>query len=321
MLRTERYLTHVIVIGIAIALTGYVADPAVHFPAYLTARLGPLNAEAVAVTPNGNVGDVSLGRYDTIIKPVSIPTAALPTHSAFTYSVQPGETIAAIAAKFKVTVSQIRWSNSDLISSPTVVTGQTIVIPPVPGIVITVKAGDTLANLGAAYKVDAGAIYDYNRLRSTQLVLGSTLVIPDGIGPAFPPPPAQSQWGGGGGTMPTVVVTCCLGPYLNNGFPVGWCTYLPATKRQVTWSGNAGYWYVNARAQGYAVGPTPKVGAIMVTWESSLGHVAYVETVNADGSWTVSEMNYVAFNVIDLRTIKPGQLGTRLIGFIYLTRS
>ncbi len=55
----------------------------------------------------------------------------------------------------------------------------------------------------------------------------------------------------------------------------------------------------------------------MVTWESSLGHVAYVESVNADGSWTVSEMNYVAFDVIDLRTIKPGQLGTRLVGFIY----
>ena len=63
--------------------------------------------------------------------------------------------------------------------------------------------------------------------------------------------------------------------------------------------------------------PTPKVGAIMVTWERYLGHVAYVESVNADGPWTVSEMNYVAFNVIDLRTIKPGQLGTRLVGFIY----
>ena len=117
--------------------------------------------------------------------------------------------------------------------------------------------------------------------------------------------------------MPTKVVSCCLGPYLDNGFPVGWCTYLPATKRNVTWGGNAGYWYDNARAQGYAVGPTPKVGAIMVTWESYLGHVAYVENVNADGSWTVSEMNYVGFDVIDLRTIKPGQLGTRLIGFIY----
>ena len=90
-----------------------------------------------------------------------------------------------------------------------------------------------------------------------------------------------------------------------------------ATKRNVTWSGNAGWWYANAAAQGYAVGPTPKVGAIMVTWESLAGHVAYVESVNADGSWTVSEMNALAFDVIDVRTIKPGQLGTELEGFIY----
>jgi surface antigen len=65
------------------------------------------------------------------------------------------------------------------------------------------------------------------------------------------------------------------------------------------------------------VGAKPKVGAIMVTWESYLGHVAYVESVSADGSWTVSEMNFVAFGVISTRTIKPGELSGRLVGFIY----
>jgi surface antigen len=85
----------------------------------------------------------------------------------------------------------------------------------------------------------------------------------------------------------------------------------------VTWSGDAGYWYQNASAKGYAVGPTPRVGSIMVTWESWAGHVAYVEAVYPDGSWMVSEMNWVAFYVIDQRTIKPGQLGSALVGFIY----
>jgi surface antigen len=55
----------------------------------------------------------------------------------------------------------------------------------------------------------------------------------------------------------------------------------------------------------------------MVTWESWAGHVAYVEAVNPDGSWVVSEMNWTAFDVIDERTIRPGQLGSRLVGFIY----
>ena len=315
-MRIDRYLSHAIVLAVAVTLSGYVGDTGRNFPAYPTARPGPLNAEALVFGAGGTVGDVSLGRYSTIIKPLSIPVEPPRSHSPSTYSVLPGETLATIAAKFNVTASQIRWSNTNLTASETVVAGENLIIPPVSGIVVTVKAGDTLDSLGSAYQVDAASIADYNRLRNLQLAAGTLLVVPDGIGPAFPPPPAQYQWRGGRGPMPTVVVTCCLGPY-HSAFPYGWCTYLPATKRKVTWSGNAGYWYVNAKAQGYAVGPTPKVGAIMVTWESYLGHVAYVESVNADGSWTVSEMNYVSFGVIDLRTIKPGQLGTRLVGFIY----
>jgi surface antigen len=54
----------------------------------------------------------------------------------------------------------------------------------------------------------------------------------------------------------------------------------------------------------------------MVTRESiAYGHVAYVEAVNRDGSWTISEMNFVGWNVKSVRTIKPGQLP--LVGFIY----
>jgi CHAP domain len=101
-------------------------------------------------------------------------------------------------------------------------------------------------------------------------------------------------------------------------FPFGQCTYYVATRRNVTWSGNAGQWYANASAQGYAVGPTPRAGSIMVTWESSLGHVAYVEYVNPDGSYVVSEMNNSAlggWGIVNQRTITPGSVP--LIGFIY----
>ena len=144
------------------------------------------------------------------------------------------------------------------------------------------------------------------------------LVIPGGVGGAFPPPPAlYAIMAASRSAFAVQRLGCCLGPYINNKFPVGWCTYYVATWRNVTWNGDAGYWYANAAAQGYAVGPTPKVHSIMVTWESWAGHVAYVESVNADGSWTVTEMNWLAFDVIDQRTIKPGQLGSRLVGFIY----
>jgi len=278
-----------------------------------------VNAEAIMVAEGGESGDVSLGRYSTIIKPISIPTSAAISHSPFMYTVVAGENLKTIAYHFHITVAEIRWSNSNLYSNDSVATGDQIVIPPVHGIVVTTKATDTVTSLATKYQVDAQSIIDFNRLRTPALTSGMTLVIPGGIGGAFPPPPALYQIVAGLSTAAfnVKVIGCCLGPYVNNKFPVGWCTYYVATKRNITWSGDAGYWYANASAQGVPVGPTPKVGSIMVTWESWAGHVAYVEAVNPDGSWVVSEMNWVAFNVIDERTIKPGQLGSRLVGFIY----
>jgi LysM repeat protein len=318
-LRISRYLTHAVVLGIAVAMSSYAAMDR-HFATTLTARLGPVNAEAVVVGEGGDVGDVSMGRYSTIIKPVAIPTAAPLNHQAFSYTVAAGENLSAIAAKYNVTVAEIRWSNTNLMSTDSVATGDQIVVPPVHGIVVKTKATDTVEALGAKYQVDPQLIIDFNRLRTpSQLTPGTILVLPGGTGGAFPPPPPLYQIlrGGAPSGYQYHVVGCCLGPYVNNKFPVGWCTYYVATKRNVTWTGDAGYWYANAAAQGYAVGATPKVGSIMVTWESWAGHVAYVEAVNPDGSWMVSEMNWVAFNVIDERTIKPGQLGQRLVGFIY----
>src|SRR6202521_2633742 len=187
-----------------------------HFPSSLTARLGAVNAEAVVVSEGGTVGDVSLGRYSTIIKPVSIPTSAPINRMPMTYAVAAGENLTSIAAKYGVTVSQIRWSNTNLIASDSVATGQQIVIPPVPGIVVTTKASDTFDSLGAKYQVDPQVIIDFNRLRSTQLAAGISIVIPNGVGGAFPPPPALYQLlarSGTGGSFHAHVIGCCLGAY------------------------------------------------------------------------------------------------------------
>jgi surface antigen len=105
------------------------------------------------------------------------------------------------------------------------------------------------------------------------------------------------------------------GPFPNH-FAFGFCTWWVATRRFIPWLGNANQWPAGARAAGFAEGPMPKVGAVMVTAESSIGHVAYVESASADGSmWTVSEMNFTAWDVVDHRTIHRGQVP--LVTFIY----
>jgi LysM repeat protein len=313
-------LTHAVVLAIAVAISGY-ASMDRHFQSSLTASLGPVNAEAVVSGEGGTVGDVSLGRFSTIIKPVAIPLSAPISHTLVTYTVADGDSLKTIAARFNVTVSQIRWSNTNLISNDLIAIGDQIVIPPVPGIVVTTKASDTLESLAVRYESDPQTILDFNRLRSPKLTAGTILVIPGGIGGAFP-----SQL-----TLPTLhyapiffdsfhlTLGAPVGKYTPVGFPWGWCTWYVATRRPVTWHGNAYEWYGNARAMGFPVGSQPKVGAIMVTTESpiGLGHVSYVETVYSDGSWLISEMNFGMFGVTDQRLIHPGQLRGALIGFIY----
>jgi surface antigen len=109
---------------------------------------------------------------------------------------------------------------------------------------------------------------------------------------------------------------------LANGFSYGYCTWWVAHKRPVPWRGNAYQWWWNARAFGFAEGPTPRVGAIMVlgiSRTSPQGHVAFVESVNPNGSFLVSEMNWWGvpgggWNRLDYRTVTSMQ---GVLGFIY----
>ena len=74
----------------------------------------------------------------------------------------------------------------------------------------------------------------------------------------------------------------------------------------------------NAVADRYAGLATRVVnyfGAIAWTGAGYYGHVAYVESVNGDGTITVSEMNYDHFNRIDQRWIPIGDKSIR--GYIY----
>ena len=97
-------------------------------------------------------------------------------------------------------------------------------------------------------------------------------------------------------------------------FPYGYCTYYVSQKRTIPWTGNAGTWLSGAKASGFATGEEPKVGAIMVTAESRVGHVAYVESVDGD-EFTVSEMNFKGYGIVSTRTLSTDYKAIK--GFIY----
>jgi peptidoglycan DL-endopeptidase LytE len=276
------------------------------------------DANALMMNQGGDVSDFYLGRLGTIVKPLSIPLTAPIARTPTIYTVGSGDDLSKIAAKYGVTEDQIRWSNPILSDTDKVSGGVKLSIPPVPGIVVTVHTGDTVDSLASYYHVTSQSIVDFNRIRTDPNALpqGTVLIVPGGRGPQLiirdQLSPSLVR---GTGSAYQVSLGAPIGPYVNPRFPWGWCTWYVSTRFNVTWLGDAYQWYGNAAAQGYPVGSRPQAGGIMVTWESGLGHVAYVESVNPDGSWLVSEANFKGFGITDQRVIKPGQVP--LIGFIY----
>ncbi len=188
-----------------------------------------------------------------------------------------GDTVTKIAEQFGVTSDTVRWSNN--LTSDNLRVGTTLTIPPLNGIVYTVRSGDTVDKLAQLYKASARQITVFNDIELTGIKEGETIFIPNGQRPA--PRATYSLVYRGGG-----------------GYPFGWCTYYAAMKAGAPggW-GNARTWAAYAQTTpGWVVGKVPRVGAIAQTTRYHyLGHVAIVEEVSADGTMMrISDMNGVA---------------------------
>lgn len=91
------------------------------------------------------------------------------------------------------------------------------------------------------------------------------------------------------------------GSSAGNTYTGGYCTWYAKERRPDLPNrlGNASAWVTSAAAQGFATGSTPQAGAI----GQQGNHVVYVESVNGDGTVTVSEMNYKGLGIISNRTV------------------
>ena len=111
-----------------------------------------------------------------------------------TYTVQPGDTVSAIARRFGLTIDTVRWSNPALERNPDyLLPGMDLTILPVRGVYHQVAAGDMLEKIAARYgvRVEDIANYPLNHLSGERsLRLGSWLVIPYGTKSLVRPKPA-----------------------------------------------------------------------------------------------------------------------------------
>lgn len=103
------------------------------------------------------------------------------------YSVQSGDTVSAIAAKFGVSVDTIRWENS-LASLGSIKPGDKLNVLPVTGVRHKVSRGETVYSIAKKYGTNAQGIVDFpfNTFADNEtfaLTVGQDLIVPDGEKP------------------------------------------------------------------------------------------------------------------------------------------
>lgn len=116
--------------------------------------------------------------------------SAKPRDQLVTYTVQPGDTLEKIANTFGVTVDTIKWASN--LKSDNLSVGQELKIPPVTGVVHTVRDGETVYSISKKYKTDPQKIVnfpfnDFADLETFALTVGQSLMVPDGVIPEAPP--------------------------------------------------------------------------------------------------------------------------------------
>lgn len=157
-----------------------------------TGSVGAAGAEPAAPAEEASVEGPFLDD-GTLLKPVAVDTTVADGSGLIqTYRVKAGDTLTGIASKFGISMMTIWWANS-LKSKDDLRLGQTLTIPPVTGLVVTVGAADTLDGLAARYDVDTADILVENQLDDPNLVVGQVLVIPGAAGKGIPVPESQPR--------------------------------------------------------------------------------------------------------------------------------
>jgi murein DD-endopeptidase MepM/ murein hydrolase activator NlpD len=136
----------------------------------------------------GSVDEFSFGG-DVAVDPLT-QVSEKPRAEVLDYAVESGDTLDSISKKFGVDVDSIKWLNKD-VNEKRIKPGLSLKIPPVVGVVHTVKTGETVYSIAKRYNVSAQAIVDFpfNEFSNDEtfaLAIGQRVIVPDGEMPDEP---------------------------------------------------------------------------------------------------------------------------------------
>ncbi|MDQ5932182.1 MAG: peptidoglycan DL-endopeptidase CwlO [Patescibacteria group bacterium] len=175
-------------------------------------------------------------------------------------------------------------------------------------VVVTIKEGDTLADIAAGHNTSYVRLYNANdKIANPDMIyVGDSVRIPkedeqlpdrfSQLAPAVQAEVIAADVVGQTTTsaQPTasaapVRTTSYRGSSAGNTYGYGWCTWYAKSMRPDLPNnlGNGGSWVANASAQGIPTGSVARAGAVA----EIPGHVAYVESVSG-GMMTISEMGW-----------------------------
>lgn len=232
--------------------------------------------------------------HDNImIKPSPASIQELVERQFVVHEVKAGETLSSIAQTYTIKSSTLQWSNK--LPDSTIKPGWHLLIPPIDGVLVQVEDLETtLPDLAKKYRGDLEKIIAYNGLSSAEDIdQDQFIMIPGGsVPPPVKPKPTILEG--------RVTVQPTPGGHI---FAKGHCTYYVASRMFIPWGGNAKNWPENSRKYGARLGSVPIAGSIVVTTSSPWGHVAIVEEVFNDGTFTITEMNYKGIGIISQRRL------------------
>ncbi|OGB74346.1 hypothetical protein A2V68_01170 [candidate division Kazan bacterium RBG_13_50_9] len=210
-----------------------------------------------------------------------------------TYIVRPGESVGSLASDFGLTAVTIRYANK--LSSNALKVGQELKIPPVDGLFVAVKRGDTISTIAKRYRISSDDIIKYNNLSADATIhVGNELLIPGAIVPNTASP-SYSQ--AGNISVPNFNPTPYSGKFI-------WPTESPthyisqgykAYHRAIDLPRTNG-WGIYASAPG------------IIQTRSTLGGYGKLIIINHGGGWTTYYGHLSEYKVEPGQYVQQGQL-------------